>query len=659
MYKGLIPCDNTSELSLDLQINDIGLDNELQCTQSSSYTPELPPETESLNQLIDVKLEEHSFEAYHDQPQPVTKTQSSDNHGQSLPFVHQENLVTLPSTNIDDKHTKSVTHENVMTLECEEIENDYLSSSDENELTVTMIEDENFEISEMYDESPQNSIFPSSQISKQCEDNEEYRCPLFSKTSYVKSFPNKILKHTLPNQLKLQLHSSPLMIMKKNGGLLSNIVKYYQTLLDESSGMHLVSEDTDADYRNSKIETSEVCSTKSSISSKCLQISDNIRNPEANSFNGSEVLKANDDFCLLEFPEYTRSNGGTSATGSKSLIEPIPCTPKATDTVRKTFPKTNQKVNITSKIRSERISETDTNISQQNSKFSSSLEDSQKPVSCETRTHTKELRMFRKNVSPLSIKTVSLPLSATEMNIKSPSNITSHQLQHMTEKDIRGKKHCINLPNHHKDEINKHIHLDKKQIFHEMIMERTETKDSDADELVKEKNRKMESDVLNLQNPCDVVDPMYENSYSQNIVNVSVNQSNSNELCIAQESVKPSGSNEISVGQTSEDLNATQRETLAIINNSKSNQDSFTTKSSDHLLSSTCPTMQQTTEGYVCYSYKVTYNITLLKIVTLIFSLLLPLQYYILKETLFRQKLHEKIENNPSDAMIWRKKMDN
>ncbi|KAK8388039.1 hypothetical protein O3P69_020131 [Scylla paramamosain] len=622
-----------------------------------------PLKLNSHRQLMNEQYEHILRESCHDQTQLVisedlpskkdshnktglskNEKQLSDDYNQHLQVGQEENSCTNNNKHFTSDKMKVKSSQKCQPLEtkdmedslslyCLENEDDCSFSGDssdddsENEQSLILMEDSDSEISQ---KNPLISFTSLMKSSKRWQDNEEYMCPLFARTSYYISTPHQTLKDTLPNQLQLSSRdTSLLVVVKSDGGLLTHLKK---------SEIHSQSKDTSAELGNiSNKEASKVCSTKSSISNGCLQTSESVRNSEANSPVSSEKKGPSS-----EVHENLRSN--QEVYQDFTVIEPIPsCTPPVTSTRRKACFRAYQESNITSHDHA--INKT--NMPQQNSDtgkstFSNLQSEGMLPVSSKeshiskrfnkgdgisrhlphelngeqkeeplesSKEHvlsqsqkdnktlrqnsllqdspktgelTKELRMFRNNRSILSSATMESP----PLGIRSPSD--SHQPQCMIEKNAEDKE-CISLPDQ-KDEIIKDASTNNSSGLQ-----------CGPGELDQKKYMTMENEELKQQNTHVTVNPTKEHSYARNTVEKPVMKNNLNRQNVVKESVKQSESSRICVAQNSEDLGMAHQHEKQTIKNSPEacnvTQDHLTTKSSDHLLASTSPAKQKTDGG--------------------------------------------------------------
>ncbi|XP_063875442.1 mucin-17-like [Scylla paramamosain] len=622
-----------------------------------------PLKLNSHRQLMNEQYEHILRESCHDQTQLVisedlpskkdshnktglskNEKQLSDDYNQHLQVGQEENSCTNNNKHFTSDKMKVKSSQKCQPLEtkdmedslslyCLENEDDCSFSGDssdddsENEQSLILMEDSDSEISQ---KNPLISFTSLMKSSKRWQDNEEYMCPLFARTSYYISTPHQTLKDTLPNQLQLSSRdTSLLVVVKSDGGLLTHLKK---------SEIHSQNKDTSAELGNiSNKEASKVCSTKSSISNGCLQTSESVRNSEANSPVSSEKKVPSS-----EVHENLRSN--QEVYQDFTVIEPIPsCTPPVTSTRRKACFRAYQESNITSHDHA--INKT--NMPQQNSDtgkstFSNLQSEGMLPVSSKeshiskrfnkgdgisrhlphelngeqkeeplesSKEHvlsqsqkdnktlrqnsllqdspktgelTKELRMFRNNRSILSSATMESP----PLGIRSPSD--SHQPQCMIEKNAEDKE-CISLPDQ-KDEIIKDASTNNSSGLQ-----------CGPGELDQKKYMTMENEELKQQNTHVTVNPTKEHSYARNTVEKPVMKNNLNRQNVVKESVKQSESSRICVAQNSEDLGMAHQHEKQTIKNSPEacnvTQDHLTTKSSDHLLASTSPAKQKTDGG--------------------------------------------------------------
>lgn len=192
-----------------------------------------PPHQSHIKTEHDLRDEEDSHDQFNDSKQNKEYSSRRNSHTESQEEL-SGCLKTLPSTCFENviSETFSLTETKVSVCEVNHLwdteamhvsealchEKSYESSTssssdtgiDQDESILYVTEDTNFKISEKqtnYIEKVSNNLpsiidSPFLKTAKQFE-NSEYRCPLFAKTSYCISFPDKIYHHSLPNKVTI------------------------------------------------------------------------------------------------------------------------------------------------------------------------------------------------------------------------------------------------------------------------------------------------------------------------------------------------------------------------------------------------------------------------------------------------------------------------
>ncbi|XP_045111295.1 uncharacterized protein LOC123504644 isoform X3 [Portunus trituberculatus] len=449
--------------------------------------------------------------------------------------------------------------EDSLSLYCSESEHDSMFLTDtsdddfEREQSLLLMEDSNSEISQ---KNPLISFIPLVKRSRQCKDNEEYRCPLFARTSYYISTPSQTLKDALPNQLHLgsRHDTSPLMVVKKDGGLLTHLKK---------SDIHTQSKDTGAEFGNIlNKEASKVYNTKIAISNRTNMFQQN-----------SDTVKSTSSSIHSESMLPVSSKG--------SFISERFNKAKKGDDLPRYHP---HELNVVPKRELLEVSEE--HLLSQSQKNIETLRQNPLPQdSPKIQNLTKNLRMFRmsRNIqSSASMESSHLVNKSQNKGIREPSD--SHQTLYMS-KENAGDKQCISLPSQ-RDEIIKDAST--------KILSGQQYGPNEID-------LKIESEELKQQNTHATVSPTEEHSYAMNISKKPVMKNNLNRQNAVKESLKQNELSRIFVIKDSEALGVAQQCEKQTVKNSPEacnvSQEHFTTRSSDQLFAGTSAVKQQTNEG--------------------------------------------------------------